>query len=260
MTHSTLTRKDNLTMLNGAVIHAVDVYAIRDLPAVGSQRLSKQEILLHARDADGDPVPADNAVDYDGIVSPRFRVSRSLQSRKEAWVTVTWGDRFRPGGGVTDVQSFSGSSDDRAVLIPHMQAVSDSMVSFVELRQHRIDRLHTTSIYRRLLSSSISPESVNAFVAANRRKLYNFGGLDMILKSHRIVPANATQFYADTYFLSKSALPAIERNGIQDGSFPVDELPVLGEYVQPVPFSSAKTSVKTATDLYEQGVSIPWMA
>jgi len=261
MTVSKLTRQGTTDRTGDVIVRVEEVYKISELPNTGS--LSDLEILALAQAPDsGTPVAGDFSV-RSGLTLPRFRINRNLASKHQATIRVVWGRRYSNGGGVISVQGFGSDSIDRTVLQPYLKTedidVDGVPATILSLDFRQIDRMITTSVYRRLLDASIPVESVEAMVNFNRRRLYTFGGEWRLLLRHKIVQANATQFYVDTFFITKSALPPVLADEFGTGTFPIDELPVLGEYVDPVPFTDNKTHVKGPEELYQLGLTLPWL-
>lgn len=245
-------------------IYVVEVYSLSGLPQ-SSQSLTDLEIVQLGQSPDsGTAVPPPSESRH-SITSPQYRVLRNMRSRHQAKVRVTWGSRFFSGGGVIATQGQRSSSRDELTLQPYLRSEivdqAGSPVSVIVLDYRRVERLITRTTYRRLLPNEISIEVANGLVEANRRRLYTIGGSKMILERHDIVPANQTQVYIDTVFLSKSAMPAVPVRDL--GSYgiiyPVAALPVLGEYVEPIPYVDTSTAVDTAEDLYGNGGNLPWL-
>jgi len=263
MTTCVLSREGETVEVGGVVIYVVEVYSISELDQSAAE-LSDLEILAQARGATGTPVP-DSSDTREGLTRPTFRVFRSMTARHKAKVRVTWGARYIPGGGFTSVQTQRTVSRDEVVLQPFLrrdivQDASGNPVSVTVLDHRRIDRLIIETMYRRLLTTQISIETIDQTVRDNRRKYYTINGATKILSRHDIVPVNQTQFYVDTYFYEKSAMPAVPGRAHARGEeYPVDELPVLGEYIEPIPGLDTKTSVQIPDDIYQQGTPLTWL-
>jgi hypothetical protein len=245
------------------VIYVVEVYSIAELNQ-SSAALTDEEIKAQGRAVtDGDPLPEPTDT-RSGITSPRFRVYRNLQARQQAKVRVTWGARYLSGGGAISVQQQRSYSRDELVLQPFLRSkiaqFGGQPASVIVLDQRKVDRLITQTVIRRLLPNEISVAQADAIVEANRRKYYTFNGVTKILERHEIIPANQTQLYIDTWFYSKSAMPGVAIRSQGDTTlFAVDPLPVLGEYVEPIPNEDTRTSVQNFGDIYEPGASLPWL-
>jgi len=267
MTASVLTREGTTESItqNGVKvpIYVVEVYALSDLPQ-SAQSLSDLEIEQLGQAATGTPVPSESDTRH-GITSPRYRVLRNMRSRHQAKIRVTWGSRFISGGGVIATQSQRSYSRDEITLQPYLRSQtidSDGVPVSVIVRDYRrVERLITRTVFRRLLPNEISVAQANGLVEANRRRLYTVDGSKMYLERHDIIPANQTQLYIDTVFVSKSTVPADAGRTIPDYGieYPVSALPVLGEYVEPIPNVDTLTDFKTAEEQYGAGGILPWL-
>ena len=263
MTTCKLSREGETVEVAGTVVYVVEVYSVSDLDQSAAE-LSDLEILTRARSATPTPVPEFDEI-RENIARPTFKVFRSMTSRHQAKVRVTWGARYFSGGGALAVRSQRSVSRDVTVLQPFLRSevVQDGNgdpISIMVLDHRKIDRLVIETVYRRLLTTQTSIETADQLVRDNRRKYYTINGGTKILSRHDIVPANQTQFYIDTYFYDKSAMEAVPLRTYSGGAMlPVDALPVLGEYIEPIPGVDSRTSVEAPDDIYEQGAPLPWI-